>query len=1001
MAWQLIYTSAPRSLEAGRSGFGTVARHRAISPLLVSAIERASQFSRLPGTDAGRVIFSHRIVAVAGGRFHVLSAIRDAGADYTGRTNHIAHHLIVDPREIAQLGPDGPSPADVLLAMQWAASWNEPPRFLEASDEVALSAIHPHTNGSAWEQITGSAHQAWLLATGDASRGAYIIQPGSADLRAVYAESLRLMPDRLWQISFTTSLQPSDEPGDFRWIGIEERSPLRAQSESSGRPVLNLALPDTLPLVETVQRPAVSQIRQNSEPASTPAWNDLPTASTETSPAVSGAHSSPTRQRTAITPSASSTRSSRISPKWWLLAGAVVIVLLIGAWALNSHRKVATARTDVANSFDGSFFSQDARQNIAKALVTSDDASRGKRLALASNDLVRTLYNGNLDKLKSEQTNAALEVLDSTQNQPLPSELINLRRTVKGMQDLSVKPRGVDETNDAKELHKIMTARRDEISQWDSPNPSIPLKPLIKELRANADQQQADALLRMATQRSGPVEETLFRGAVRDSGITDPVARKTIGQIEKLLGEKVAKSPPPPNPEPLKPSPPPPVEKPVTPEKPAVHSQVPLYFFNGENTFLRIKLPRTASSLRFFITEGDTPPYELSDPIKSGNLRKGMAEALFKLGHFEKSEKRILFETSPPFNVIELQKNSLKLPFRLSAQDESKAEVFQFWFVQKSSVEPLFKNKVGGLQNDGASIVIDLAMVQLPGLPHDALYLETPDDFTPKHKSVVYPLTNLRLELPSIVAPIKETQGNYLDQKDRIKIPTKDSLFEQNESLAKSLLTPEGLKKYLGRNAQNPIQRCGAMLEEYGFDLVQLGLNDVPKIPGTEMRTCGKELRDANREYESLRTKPNNEREKEYPKHLLEKEEKVKMAMKAALALSDKIQKAILEPNFDSKIKQNAIKLTPVWKMLDLASGDEKRADEVVKQPKADAEEKRSNFDELSKELGRHPLLDKGIPTGRYRLLVDFSKSEANSVEAGTKVSLLEFVIQNSDLNKK
>ena len=74
MAWQLIYTSAPRSLEAGRSGFGTVARHRAISPLLVSAIERASQFSRLPGADAGRVIFCYRIIAIGGGRFHVLSA---------------------------------------------------------------------------------------------------------------------------------------------------------------------------------------------------------------------------------------------------------------------------------------------------------------------------------------------------------------------------------------------------------------------------------------------------------------------------------------------------------------------------------------------------------------------------------------------------------------------------------------------------------------------------------------------------------------------------------------------------------------------------------------------------------------------------------------------------------------------------------------------------------------------------------------------------------------
>ena len=334
MAWQLIYTSAPRSLEAGRSGFGTVARHRAISPLLVSAIERASQFSRLPGTDSGRVIFSHRIVAVAGGRFHVLSAIRDAGADYTGRTNHIAHHLIVDPREIAQLGLDGPSPADVLLAMQWVTSWNETPRFLEASDEVALSAIHPHTNGSAWEQITGSAHQAWLLATGDASRGAYIIQPGSADLRAVYAESLRLIPDRLWQISFTTSLQPSDEPGDFRWIGIEERSPLRAQSESSGRPVLNLALPDTLPLVETVQPAAVVPTNQFARP---PAAASFPTTSNTSVPApqVFPQSSQQLSRKTRETNDPSTETKPAFLVLWkWIVSSAAVLLLIITWFAI-------------------------------------------------------------------------------------------------------------------------------------------------------------------------------------------------------------------------------------------------------------------------------------------------------------------------------------------------------------------------------------------------------------------------------------------------------------------------------------------------------------------------------------------------------------------------------------------------------------------------------------------------------------------------------------------
>ncbi|MCX6977286.1 MAG: hypothetical protein NTX04_04950 [Verrucomicrobia bacterium] len=147
MAWQLIYTSAPRSLEAGRSGFGTVARHRSLSPLLVAAIERTSQFSRLPGVDTDRVIFSHRIVAVAGGRFHVLSAIRDAGADYTGRTNHIAHHLIVDPRELAQMGGAGISPAEVLLSFPWKTSWSENPRYFEENEAVSLGNLRANSRG--------------------------------------------------------------------------------------------------------------------------------------------------------------------------------------------------------------------------------------------------------------------------------------------------------------------------------------------------------------------------------------------------------------------------------------------------------------------------------------------------------------------------------------------------------------------------------------------------------------------------------------------------------------------------------------------------------------------------------------------------------------------------------------------------------------------------------------------------------------------------------------
>ncbi len=258
MAHQLIYTSAPRLLEAGRSGFGTVARHREIPPLMVTALERISQFSRLPGSDTARVVYAHRVLNAGGRSFHVLSAIRDAGADYTGRTNHIAHHLVVDPREIAALGTACPSPAEVLQAMEWATAWQGNPMFLDGSHQVDLAALRLAPQDSAWERLTGQADQAWLLASLGTNRGISLLYPSACDLREIYNESLRLVPERLWQIPFTTSLQPSDETSDFRWTGIEEHSALRSHLESSGRLILNLADPETLPLAEKPKQKPIS-----------------------------------------------------------------------------------------------------------------------------------------------------------------------------------------------------------------------------------------------------------------------------------------------------------------------------------------------------------------------------------------------------------------------------------------------------------------------------------------------------------------------------------------------------------------------------------------------------------------------------------------------------------------------------------------------------------------------------------------------------------------------
>jgi hypothetical protein len=243
MAWQLIYTSAPRLLEAGRSGFGTVARHRAIHPLLVTALERDSQFDRAAAV-AGRVIFAHRILTAAGSRFHVLTSIREAGADYTGRTNHIAHHLVIEPREIAALGSTAPNPADVFREMGWRTAWTEPPRWLEGADEIPLSRFPSRGSmGAAWQAVTGDARHAALL---QPAGGAAITVPPGTDVLALFAESLALASGQAWQASLTTCLQQSDEVADFRWIALDASSPQRDRA-AAGRTALDLTAPHSLP----------------------------------------------------------------------------------------------------------------------------------------------------------------------------------------------------------------------------------------------------------------------------------------------------------------------------------------------------------------------------------------------------------------------------------------------------------------------------------------------------------------------------------------------------------------------------------------------------------------------------------------------------------------------------------------------------------------------------------------------------------------------------------
>src|ERR1700678_1533486 len=163
MPQQLIYTSAPRGLVAGRSGYCTVARSASMREGVTLRLEQFSYYHHLSlsgGKD--HPISAYRIIDIRGARFHVLSRIRDAGLDFTGRTNFIAHHLVISPEEIASLST---TPAAILRDWSgWLDSWPREPQMLNDENWSNLSALtKSELPARTWQRVTGDGVNAYAL----------------------------------------------------------------------------------------------------------------------------------------------------------------------------------------------------------------------------------------------------------------------------------------------------------------------------------------------------------------------------------------------------------------------------------------------------------------------------------------------------------------------------------------------------------------------------------------------------------------------------------------------------------------------------------------------------------------------------------------------------------------------------------------------------------------------------------------------------------------------
>ncbi len=248
MPWQLIYTSAPRGLLSGHTGFCTVARSADLREAVAQRLEQMSSYHYIRVAEAATAnrnptVSAFRLLDFRGAKYYVLTRIQPCGLDFTARTNHLAHHLIFQPDEVSGL----PSPAAILRFWPgWLSSWQGEPRLLDSIDTSGFAAAAKNClPARTWTQVTGDGGRAAGLLE---LHGTYLsCPPDSQELvLAMYCETLQLLnsngqtPLRPWRHTFTNFLQAEDNPNDFEWRACQENAPAHKQAMAKSAQLIAL-----------------------------------------------------------------------------------------------------------------------------------------------------------------------------------------------------------------------------------------------------------------------------------------------------------------------------------------------------------------------------------------------------------------------------------------------------------------------------------------------------------------------------------------------------------------------------------------------------------------------------------------------------------------------------------------------------------------------------------------------------------------------------------------
>jgi hypothetical protein len=265
MAQELVNTSVPRGLRSGDQGYCTVAYTAGMPPNYVTLAEALSTYSPVFGASDPRYLsanptaFSHYRVTVGGQALSVLSRVACHALDFTGRSNYLAHHLLLD-RESEVLSPTGPA-AVMRCPATFRRGWDEPPRLIADSRCLPAVAAAASARAQSWVDLgidPGWAGQLAARFMDDPASVTWILYDPEKTLAGSPDEVLRLAadagnllpPESRWRVTFTTYYQRPFLQSPCNWCFCAHGS--RGLKEARFRPAdLRIDLAGPLPELES------------------------------------------------------------------------------------------------------------------------------------------------------------------------------------------------------------------------------------------------------------------------------------------------------------------------------------------------------------------------------------------------------------------------------------------------------------------------------------------------------------------------------------------------------------------------------------------------------------------------------------------------------------------------------------------------------------------------------------------------------------------------------